>query len=247
MLSFLVLGCHHIAGFFHKRHVRKSAGAITAECTYTCHRCHDGTRGKIDPKREKSGKKGGKTGTNGGKLMSQKNKKASKDFRSARLKCSKKATKSGLIRSQNSKKALAVVPLRRSPRKAKCLIPLQNKKRGGRRKAKQIKSRKSYKKTKRSSSWRKSRTHVYRSYWLNGLLLSRKPKDERVMHFREKNVLVSSDNLSVIRDQPKCQLCCEAGCASTLSYMLCETCGGTSISVSFSLFYLLTLIFKFYF
>ncbi|XP_042954331.1 DDT domain-containing protein PTM [Carya illinoinensis] len=210
------LSCLYCKGFFHKRHVRKSAG-VTAECTYTCHQCHDGTRAKIDPKRRK-------TGTKGGKLLSQKNKKVSKDCRSVRLKCRKKTSKGGQIRSQNSKKALVVVPLRRSPRKAKCLT-LQNKKRGGRRKAKQIKSRKSYKKSKRSSSWRKKRTHVYQSYWLNGLLLSRKPNDERVMHFREKNILVPSDNLSLILDQPKCHLCCEAGCASTLSYILCETCG----------------------
>ncbi|KAG6682665.1 hypothetical protein I3842_13G154300 [Carya illinoinensis] len=210
------LSCLYCKGFFHKRHVRKSAG-VTAECTYTCHQCHDGTRAKIDPKRRK-------TGTKGGKLLSQKNKKVSKDCRSVRLKCRKKTSKGGQIRSQNSKKALVVVPLRRSPRKAKCLT-LQNKKRGGRRKAKQIKSRKSYKKPKRSSSWRKKRTHVYQSYWLNGLLLSRKPNDERVMHFREKNILVPSDNLSLILDQPKCHLCCEAGCASTLSYILCETCG----------------------
>ncbi|XP_040993587.1 DDT domain-containing protein PTM-like [Juglans microcarpa x Juglans regia] len=210
------VSCQYCKEYFHKRHARKSAGAITAECTFTCHRCQDGMRAKIDAKR-------GKTGT-GGKLMSQKNKKASKDRRSVRLKCSKKASTVGHKHSQNSKKTPAVVPLRRSPRKAKCLS-LPNKKRG-RRKVKQIKSKKTaYKKPKRVTSWQKKRTDVYHSYWLNGLLLSRKPNDERVMRFREKNILASSERLSVILDQPKCRLCCEPVCASTLNYIGCEICG----------------------
>lgn len=217
---------HHISGFFHKRHVKRSDGAIIAECKYTCHRCQDGLRAKIDAKR-------GKTDTKRGKVQSQKRKKASKDCRPVQLKRSKKALKGGQIKSQNSKKAPPAVPLRRSPRKAKCLS-LQNKKPAGRKKVKQKKSKKTmYKKPKpkpkRRTSWQKKRTQVYHSYWLNGLMFSGKPNDERVMHFREKNILASSEKLYVILDQPKCGLCGEAGCASTLSNIACEICGGTSL------------------
>lgn len=176
--------------------------------------------------------------------MSQKNKKASKERRSVRLKCSKKALKGGHKQSLNSKKTPAVMPLRRSPRKPKYLS-LPNKKRGGRKKVKQMKSKKTtYKKPKRVTSWRKKRTDVYHSYWLNGLLLSRKPNDERVMHFREKNVLASAERLPVILDQPKCCLCCEAGCASTSNYIGCEICGGTFF-ISNSSFLVNSLIFLF--
>jgi len=213
---------HHISGFFHKRHVKKSDVAITAQCTYTCHRCQDGLRAKIDAKRWK-------TDTKRGKVQSQKRKKASKDCRPVQLKRGKKASKGGQIQSKNSKKAPPTVPLRRSPRKAKCLS-LQNKKPGGRKKVKQKKSKKTmYKKPKRRTSWQKKRTQVYHSYWLNGLLFSGKPNDERVMHFREKNILASSEKLYVNLDQPKCCLCGEAGCASTLSNIACEICGGTSL------------------
>lgn len=215
------VSCQYCKGFFHKRHVRKSAGAITAECTYTCHRCQNGISAKVDAKR-------GKTGTKGGKLQLQKRKKASKVSRPVRLKSRKKVSKGGQVRSQNSKNIPASVPLRRSPRKAKCLS-LQNKKVEERRKGKQIKSKKTTfkkpKKPKRSTSWRKKRSHIYHSYWLNGLLLSRKPNDERVIHFREKNIHSSSEKLSVTLDQPKCHLCCEARCTSTLSYIACEICG----------------------
>jgi hypothetical protein len=223
---------HHISGFFHKRHVKKSDGAITAECTYTCHQCQDGLRAKIDVKR-------GKTDTKQGKVLSQKRKKAFKDCKSVQLKRGKKASKGQHIQSQNSKKAPPAVPLRRSPRKAKCLS-LQNKKPRGHKKVKQKKSKKTVYKTptpkpkpkpkpKRRTSCQKKRTQVYHNYWLNGLLYSGKPNDERVMHFREKNILDSPEKLHVILDQPKCCLCGEAGCGSTLSYIACEICGGTCV------------------
>lgn len=229
---------HHISGFFHKRHIKKTDGAIIAECTYACHRCQDGLRAKIDVK-------GGKTDTKQGKVQSQKRKKAFKDCKSVQLKRSKKTSKGRQIQSQNSKKAPPAVPLRRSPRKAKCLS-LQNKKPRGRKKVKQKKSKKTVykkpKKPKRRPSWQKKRTQVFHSYWLNGLLFSGKPNDERVMHFREKNMLASSEKLHVILDQPKCCLCGEAGCGSTLSYIACEICGGTfAFFCSLFLLFLVTL------
>ncbi|KAK9273798.1 hypothetical protein L1049_018608 [Liquidambar formosana] len=205
------VSCQYCEGFFHKRHVRKSAGAITAECTYTCHKCQDGKRVRIDTERKK--------------VQSQKGKKAITDTRPSRSKNSKKArTDRRLVRSQNNKKVSADVPLRRSARKVKHVV-LQNKKLGARKKGKKIKSRKgTSRKPKKYTSWQKKRTWVYRTYWLNGLLLSKKPDDERVMHFRKKKFLPSGD-LTVIHDRPKCRLCCEAEYTSTLHYVSCEICG----------------------
>nr|XP_048322407.1 DDT domain-containing protein PTM-like isoform X3 [Ziziphus jujuba var. spinosa] len=212
------VSCQYCQGFFHKRHVKKSAGAIIADCTYTCHRCQSGKHVKIDAKRGKTNKKGGKS------LQKSKNNK--KDGRSLRLKSKRKVSGGGRpVRSKNNRKVAPSVPLRRSARKAKCII-VQTKKHGGRKKGKQIKSKKGTdKKRKRGTSCQKKRTQVYYSYWLNGLYLSRKPNDERVMLFREKNFLVPSEQSSIIPDQPKCQLCNEAEHASTLSYIACEICG----------------------
>ncbi|KAF2287418.1 hypothetical protein GH714_039857 [Hevea brasiliensis] len=214
--------CQYCKGFFHKRHVRKSAGSITAECMYTCHRCLDGKYVKIDSKTGKSGVKRGKNNKKNLQVQHQKSKKASVGCRSVRFKNSKKALRSSWsLRPRKNKKVAAVVPLRRSPRKAK-YNSMQNKKVGECKKDKQVKSRKAtYKKQTKVTSWRKERTQTYHSYWINGLLLSRKPDDERVMHFR--SFLASSK--SDILDQPKCHLCCEDGNTSTLNYISCQMCG----------------------
>ncbi|KAJ9699202.1 hypothetical protein PVL29_008014 [Vitis rotundifolia] len=44
------VSCQYCKGYFHKRHVRKSAGSISAECMYTCHKCQDGKPMKINTK-----------------------------------------------------------------------------------------------------------------------------------------------------------------------------------------------------
>ncbi|KAI9402335.1 hypothetical protein POPTR_001G254300v4 [Populus trichocarpa] len=215
--------CQLCKGSFHKRHARKSAGAIMAKCTYTCHRCHYGKNVKktnaktvnIDNKRGKNSKIT--------KVQERKLKKATVDRNSVRLKNSKKALKgSRPILSRNNKK-VTVVPLRRSARKAKQKA-LQNKKALGCKRGRPAKSKKgANKKPKKGTSLHRKRTDTYYSYWLNGLLLSRKPDDERVAHFREKRYIAQSD--SVIDDQPKCHLCCEAGSTSISSYISCEMCG----------------------
>ncbi|KAL3611280.1 hypothetical protein D5086_002300 [Populus alba] len=215
--------CQLCKGSFHKRHARKSAGAIMAKCTYTCHRCHYGKNVKktnaktvnIDNKRGKNSKIT--------KVQDRKLKKATVDRNSVRLKNSKKALKgSRPILSRNNKK-VTVVPLRRSARKAKQKA-LQNKKALGCKRGRPAKSKKgANKKPKKGNSLHRKRTDTYYSYWLNGLLLSRKPDDERVAHFREKRYIAQSD--SVIDDQPKCHLCCEAGSTSISNYISCEMCG----------------------
>lgn len=219
-----------ISGFFHKRHVKKSAGSIIAECIYTCHRCHGGKYVKIDMKRGKSDTKRGKNNSKSTKVQQQKSKKSSVGSNPVQLKNSTKGLRgSRLLRSQKNKR-VAVVPLRRSARTAK-YNKLQKKKVGGRKKGRPVKFRKgTYKKPEKVISWRKKRTQTYYSYWLNGLLLSRKPDDERVTDFREKRFLAPFE--SVIPDQPKCNLCCEAGYTSTSNYISCEICGGNYVSLS---------------
>ncbi|KAA8528057.1 hypothetical protein F0562_035074 [Nyssa sinensis] len=205
------VSCQYCKGFFHKRHVRKSAGAITAEFTYACHKCQDKKCMKIDNKK--------------GKSQLQKSKKMSKVCRSLRSSISNRACKDKRpVQSQNIGKYSVAVPLRRSTRKVKC-VSLQNKTHGGRKKRKQIKSRKGTSKKLKKDTWQKKRTLVHHTYWLNGLLLSRKPNDERVMHFRSKKLIAPSEQLSAILDQPKCSLCCEPEFMSTLNYIGCEICG----------------------
>ncbi|XVF19324.1 hypothetical protein REPUB_Repub11eG0100700 [Reevesia pubescens] len=224
--------CQYCKGFFHKRHVRKSAGAIIAECTYTCHRCQDGklkvnsNRGGNDTKRGKGDTKGWKTNTKSAKKLPQKGKKAYTSCKSTRSKDNKKSLAVRMsLRSQKDKKVAAAVPLRRSPRKIK-YISVQKKKPGGCKKGKQKSKKKAPKKTKKSTSWQKKRTRAYHSYWLNGLRLSSKPDDERVMQFQRKMFFAPSEHMAVSADQPKCLLCCEAGYASNSDYLACEICEG---------------------
>ena len=127
------------------------------------------------------------------------------------------------LRSQKDKKV--AVPLRRSPRKIK-YISVQKKKAGGCKKGKQKPKKKAPKKTKKSTSWQKKRTRAYHSYWLNGLRLSSKPDDERVMQFQRKKFFAPSEHMTASPNQPKCLLCCEAGYASNSNYVACEICEG---------------------
>ncbi|GMP91307.1 hypothetical protein CsSME_00042063 [Camellia sinensis var. sinensis] len=215
------VSCQYCKGFFHKRHVKKSAGAVTARCKYTCHKCQDGDRVKVEAKK--------------GKSQSQKSKKASTVCRVLRSKMSKKPAKDQKPSQQQKNRKIAVVlPLRRSARKAKC-VTLRNKKVGGRKKgkgqgkangkAKQIKPRKEISKKPKEGTWKKKRTPVYHTYWLSGLLLSRKPNDERVMHFRSKKLIAPSEHITAIHGEPKCSLCCEQEFSLTLNYVGCEICG----------------------
>ncbi|KAK2973175.1 hypothetical protein RJ640_009805 [Escallonia rubra] len=95
------VSCQYCTGFFHKRHVRKSAGAITAECKYTCHKCQ-GAHIKTENKK--------------GKSQLKKGKKASKVSKAVRSKISGKAGK------DKKKNNSVVVPLRRSTRKVKFVV-----------------------------------------------------------------------------------------------------------------------------
>ncbi|KAJ7959684.1 DDT domain-containing protein PTM-like [Quillaja saponaria] len=117
------------------------------------------------------------------------------------------------------------LPLRRSARKA-AFLSLQHKNLGGCRKRKQSKPKKvAIEEPQRCTSKRKRRTQVYHSYWLNGLLFSRKTNDEHVMMFKEKKQFGFTERLSITLDQHKCHLCREAGDTSTQTYVAYQICG----------------------
>ncbi|KAK6925566.1 Zinc finger, PHD-finger [Dillenia turbinata] len=211
--------CKYCKGFFHKRHVRKSAGIITSEFTYTCHKCQGEVMkierriGKLQPQSKKSS-----TSCRPGR---------SKITKPAQSRKNKKACTSG-VRSQlqSKKNAPPGVPLRRSSRIVQYMA-LQKKKVDERSKGKKPKRKKGKsKKSVKRSAWQKKRTQIHHPFWLNGLQFSRKPNDERTLHFRKKQVIFPSDHMDVTVDTPKCQLCCEFNSISTSTYICCEFCKG---------------------
>lgn len=206
------VSCQHCKGFFHKRHVRRSTGSITTQCTYTCHKCQDGKLMKTDAKK--------------GKSESPKLKSASKSvklLRSGRGRKKGKGKQPG--NSKNKKGVPFVVPLRRSARNAERVakISSQNSKLKKGKRGRKPKSEKYKSKKPKKDSWKKQRTPVLSSYWLNGLRLSRTPDDER--HLRNRTLLVVSGEVNCILDKPKCSLCQEVEHNSELNYVGCEICG----------------------
>ncbi|XP_027360332.1 DDT domain-containing protein PTM isoform X2 [Abrus precatorius] len=231
------VSCLHCKGYFHKRHVRKSGGTRSTKSAYTCHRCQDGLRAKTNTNKRKVESKLQN-------IQAKKRKHVSSVCKSMNLTGNKKAlSKLRQLRSRNNKISSSV-PLRRSTRKAKSLYMhsqmngghkkgMQGKKNVGRKKGKQNKSKKvaSQKSKETTGQYKnlpvttahKKRTKPCNSYWLNGLQLSRKPDDDRVMLFKEKKLVFSSEDLSESLDYPKCSLCCGNG--GTSMYVACEICG----------------------
>ncbi|KAE9616405.1 putative transcription factor & chromatin remodeling DDT family [Lupinus albus] len=233
------VSCLHCKGYFHKRHVRRSHGTSTIGYTYSCNKCQDGMRVKanntirrrVDSKLQK--------------IQSQKCKNLPSPGKSVNLKGNKKtSSKAQQSRYQTNKKIPPSVPLRRSARKVKSLYlhrqmnrghkkGMQSKKNVGRKKGMQSKSKKPASQKSKATTAQcktlavttvcKKRTNIYSSYWLNGIRFSTKPDDERVMLFREKKHVISSEDFSGSLDHRKCCLCCLDGCTS--NYIACETCG----------------------
>lgn len=202
--------CQNCKEFFHKRHVKKSAGAISSECAYTCHICSGRKIVKPVPKKEKwvSGKR--KKGPQGMKLRSKSRKELGK---------TKKA-----VQTKKKKKDSVVVPLRRSPRKLKCLS-LENKKVRVQKRGKQRKSNKATRKKESINSWQKKRTRFSFTYWLNGLCITKKPDDEKIKQFRAQNkVFLCGESTSLV-NKPRCSLCCEQEFCAELNYVACQICG----------------------
>ncbi|GER40759.1 PHD-finger and DNA binding domain-containing protein [Striga asiatica] len=201
-------------GFFHKRHVRKSVGFTICAFTYTCHKCQGGQSVKVDAKK--------------GKSQSPKLKNASTGLKPLRPRKGKKMRKvKRKVMSKNRKGVPLVEPLRRSARNAERVakLPLQSTRVKKRKKRKQAKTEKGLSKKPKFSSRKKKRTPVNSSYWLNGLQLSHRPNDERLMHFRSRMLLVLPGEVTSVLHKPKCTLCCELEHKSDVGYVACEICG----------------------
>lgn len=186
---------------------------------YTCQKCHVGDTMKA-------------TGPKKGKVRSWKTKKGTK----------KGGKGKQLLKSQVKSEGF-VVPLRRSARTAK-IVKLQSKKKPLKKKKKQSKYGSGKKKQLPSmiemekpkgkrgrprkiinQSFQKKRSPMVNStYWLNGLLLSRKRDDEQVTDFRSKNHIQPLD--SIPDEPPKCSLCHEQEFKSSLNYISCDICKG---------------------
>ncbi|GER55040.1 PHD-finger and DNA binding domain-containing protein [Striga asiatica] len=200
-------------GFFHKRHVKKSVGSSISACTFTCHKCLSGQLVKAHGKK--------------GKSQFSIIKKTSKRLKSLWSKKGKKMGRvKGKVKSKNPEGVPSVVPLRRSARNAERVakIPLRSTKVKKRKRRKQSKSEKGSSKKPKISSCKK-RTPANSSYWLNGLQLSRKENDERLMHFRSRTLLVLPGEETSVLYNPKCSLCGELEHKSDLIYVACELCG----------------------
>ncbi|XP_042483190.1 DDT domain-containing protein PTM-like isoform X2 [Macadamia integrifolia] len=253
------VNCQFCNGFFHKRHVRKSDGAITANCMYTCHKCQDVevkhtkvkmAKGKKKPQKSKKAPKhgppeqspGSKKATTEGRLLRPRNgSKATTDARSVQSQNSKKVSKDGSsvdswnskkaltdrrpVQSGKSKKVLRVGRPKRAVKKVK-YASLQSKRLGVRKKGKRAQSKIGISnKSVIGISWHKrKRTQVYHAYWLNGLRLSRKVNDKRVIPFKERKLILPSKNSSAANMQYKCCLCNGGSYASTIIYIGCESC-----------------------
>lgn len=217
-------------GFFHKKHVTKSTGSITSKCTYTCRKCQDGACIKVIKKK--------------GRPKLQKGNTSFKGKSSVYSKSSVSAVEGKKLKQSTSGKKNSVIPLRRSTRKVK-LISRQSETVGGLNKRKQIifkkgkrpKKPKYPKKSKKAKItqkqkftvqgvWQKKRTAVCFPYWLNGLRLSRKPNDERIMQFRREKLILAFEQTNAVLDRPQCSLCRETEFTSTLNYVCCELCRG---------------------
>lgn len=210
-----------ISGLFHKRHVSKSVGAVTANCTYTCHQCQQ------DKGNEKA-----KLVSKGAKSQPQDYKKALAKCRLVKLRGKRAAISKKWVRSIKGKVDAAESPLRRSARQAAKYVAVLAETHKGHKKGKQKKSKKEvYKRTKSKASNQKKRTRAFYSYWLNGLHLSRWADDDRVTEFREKSIFSPDHSTSARRARVKCSLCGEGSRTSKSSYIGCETCGGKHLSL----------------
>ncbi|XP_010273302.1 PREDICTED: DDT domain-containing protein PTM [Nelumbo nucifera] len=159
-------------------------------------------------------------------LRSRFNKKVSTEVQPLRSQNGRKASKNGkLVGALNSKKSSAEGKPKCLTKKVKYLS-LQSKQIGRHKKGKKSQTKKRMSnKSKKETCWpKRKRTKIYHTYWLNGLHLSRKANDDRMLPFRERKLILPSKSSSDTLVQPKCCLCFEAGHTPSLAYVGCENC-----------------------
>uniref|UniRef100_A0A7N0TI06 Uncharacterized protein n=2 Tax=Kalanchoe fedtschenkoi TaxID=63787 RepID=A0A7N0TI06_KALFE len=218
--------CQFCEGYFHKRHARRSKGKDLAGNTYSCFKCHQDNLIKVETKKDRL-----------------------RTLRIKKVTVTPKPVPQGKIRvfsrvavtaKSRSNEAVMQIPLRRSSRKIKFkYAPIRKKKRSprktkfvpvckqkavGRKRGRPAKAEKSEPTKVKDITPRKKRTRVHHSYWLNGLKLTKNPDDERVVKFRKEKLLVPTEDLNVILNQPICTICSQF--TSQLIYICCEVCEG---------------------
>ncbi|XP_021751493.1 DDT domain-containing protein PTM-like [Chenopodium quinoa] len=243
------VSCQLCNGYFHKRHVMKSSEGITSECSYTCHKCWAGKHVKKESNlgKQKIGKlraaKNVKVVSEGhSAALRAKPRKKGRPLGSRRkvlLRNAKKMLSHEQSPSQKITNVSTGVTLRRSARKtnnstlhsnssarkAICTTLHTNSSAGGKKRKRNKRRNLASKKTPKGISWQKKRTQILHSFWINGLMLSRKPNDERVIQFKRRKLLAPSEVSAEIDDQPKCSLCSQQGSTSASMYISCEICG----------------------
>nr|GMD24470.1 DDT domain-containing protein PTM [Ipomoea batatas] len=237
------VSCQYCNGFFHKRHVRKSTGTIPAQCVYTCYKCLDGKHVKSKTKVKLGTKKNKNTSKILMALHSRTKRRCTKDKQLAHsqnntnkdpvvmpLRRSARRAKILSVQEKNIKKKIGMTSgkFMKSRRGRPKILSVQEKnikKKIGMTSGKFMKSRKRTSKKPTEAIQKKKRTQFFHIYWLNGLLLSQKPNDERVALFRSKKLFVLSGPLGAAVDSPKCSLCGELKSTLALNYIACEVCG----------------------
>lgn len=221
--------------------MKKSGGAVTVNCTYTCHRCLQGNVVKnITGKTGKAPQKAiflkarvGK-GNRKAKVISKRAKSQPQNYKKALakqrlVKLRGKRARIGKKQARSTKDNPAELPLRRSARQAAKYMEVQSESHKGTEKGKQNLSKKGVPKRSKSEAScqrKRKRTQSFYSYWLNGLYLYRVADAKRLMNFRKKSIF-SPDHLTAVRrDKVKCRLCGEGSRTSKLSYIACEICRG---------------------
>uniref|UniRef100_A0A1J3EK14 Nucleosome-remodeling factor subunit BPTF n=1 Tax=Noccaea caerulescens TaxID=107243 RepID=A0A1J3EK14_NOCCA len=217
--------CHICKGLFHKKHVKRADKVGM----FICLPCRSEVLAKEQPVVRKRGRPPGSFRKKIG-VQTQKRKKVVTPARkSTRLMNTKTSLAEKIsVRLKNHKKVVASKPLRRSGRRPKHVIRLQDESKvaegSKKRKLETKRGRGRPKKIKQEVSIRNKRTERCFSYWSNGLLLSRKPGDERVNKFRRDKCFVPLENSGSDRHQPKCHLCGSAESESGSTSISCEIC-----------------------
>ncbi|CAF2119383.1 unnamed protein product [Brassica napus] len=218
--------CHICKGLFHKKHIRKA----DKEGNYICLACRSEVLAKEQPIVRRRGRPPGSFRKKIG-VQTQKRKKVIVPARkSVRLKKTKKTSLAEKIsvRSKNRKKVVANKPLRRSGRRPKHVIRLQDESPvpGGskKRKLETKRGRGRPKKVKQEIPVRNKRTERSFSYWLDGLRLSRKPDDERVSKFSRDGCSKPLENSDSDQVQRQCRLCGSMDSESGSTFIACELC-----------------------
>ncbi|KAL0709420.1 hypothetical protein Bca4012_016398 [Brassica carinata] len=217
--------CNICKGLFHKKHIRKA----DKEGKYICLACRSEVLAKEQPTVRRRGRPPGSFRKKVG-VQTQKHKKVIIPARkSVRLKKTKTSMAERIsVRSKNRKKVVANKPLRRSGRRPKHVIRLQDESEvsGGskKRKLETKRGRGRPKKVKQEISVKKKRTERSFSYWLNGLRLSRKPDDERVSKFRKDGCSKPLENSDSDQVQRQCRLCGSDDSESGSTFIACELC-----------------------